>query len=594
MNKIEKKDQLETGSEKEISSDEASEEESVAQEGKYTHFWVEEKLLPGKNKIEPCYFFELGEPRHIIGGALAREALVEEYFFVTHPATEVLWRYDESRGYYRPNGHLFIKSWLESLNIYCTGYDKKGKLRIKPVEMTTHFVKEVIAHVKRLTIIDEDDLSVDTRYVNLANGILDLESMDLNSHNPEYYFTSALPVKYNPEAQCPGIEKFLSEILAGNDINRIKELAGYFLHRDYPIQTAFMFVGEGSNGKSTLLQLLAKFVGPENIASVTLPEFYEDRFARARLYQKLANLAGDIPKNKTLGDTGVFKMMTGGDFIEGQEKFKPRFRFRNYAKMVFLANELPYTSDRTLAFWRRWILIQFPNRFEKGKNAIRQDELLAKITTEEELSGFLNLALAGLRRLMKRGYFEEDQTTQQVQTEWAKRSDSVRAFIDERCEISPQDSVPKSEIYSHYVFYCQEDIDATPIKERAFGTRLKQLTGVIDAKKGPRGNQIRVWKGIRLKKYEPEPEEVFEEDGEDISHENGRRGSTRSRVSYPNDNFDENGDNNLKVKDKVDSLNTEPTAPTEDKSPDQERVIDDESDLDELDGLFHEDNEEGS
>ena len=91
-----------------------------------------------------------------------------------------------------------------------------------------------------------------------------------------------------------------------------------------------------------------------------------DNFALCELFNKLANLCSDLDK-KALYHTGNFKQLTGHDMLSAPRKFLPMIHFVNYAKQVFLANELPDTRDRTIAFFDRWILLEFPHTFKIKK-----------------------------------------------------------------------------------------------------------------------------------------------------------------------------------------------------------------------------------
>ena len=176
-------------------------------------------------------------------------------------------------------------------------------------------------------------------------------------------FLKKIPIKYNPNADCPKIKEFINQIMREEDVVVLQELAGYCLWKDYPIQKAFALVGEGSNGKSTFLRLLTKLLGKENVSSISLQDLVNNRFAVANLYGKLANIFADLPP-EILKDTAKFKMLTGGDIITAEKKFKNPFKFYNYAKLIFSCNRLPVTYDDTTAFFRRWVIINFPNTFD--------------------------------------------------------------------------------------------------------------------------------------------------------------------------------------------------------------------------------------
>src|SRR5207302_7003645 len=111
-------------------------------------------------------------------------------------------------------------------------------------------------------------------------------------------------------------------------------------------------------------------------------------------------LYADLPDN-ILKSAGTFKMLTGGDSIMAERKFGHPFLFKNYAKLMFSCNKVPEVQEDSDAFFRRWIIITFPNKFE-GANDDR--DMLSKLTTPEELSGIFNWALKGLKRLQQQGW----------------------------------------------------------------------------------------------------------------------------------------------------------------------------------------------
>ena len=107
-------------------------------------------------------------------------------------------------------------------------------------------------------------------------------------------------MKYDPNAECPLIQKFLEEITGSKeDAEILIEVIGYCLYRSYPIQKALMLVGDGANGKTTFLRLLTRFLGHQNVSNRSLHELETNRFAKASLFGKLANIYDDLP-DKTL------------------------------------------------------------------------------------------------------------------------------------------------------------------------------------------------------------------------------------------------------------------------------------------------------
>ena len=131
-----------------------------------------------------------------------------------------------------------------------------------------------------------------SKFINLKNGVLfrKEDGYILLPHSPAFVFSYRLPVKYNPEAKCPKIEKFISEVVDKENIPILYEIPALCLMQDEKIPYAYMLVGSGANGKSTYLNLLQEFLGKENVSNVSLQELCEDRFKVAQLVGKLANI----------------------------------------------------------------------------------------------------------------------------------------------------------------------------------------------------------------------------------------------------------------------------------------------------------------
>lgn len=360
--------------------------------------------------------------------------------------------------------------------VYMRGAETKIEQQVQRIledQSSTHIVKEVINTIRRRTyteIFDED-----INLICLKNCVLNIITLETQEHSPELFLTNKLNIEYNPEATCPRIEQFLQEVLIENDIPVIEELSGYGLYRGYPIHKAFMFEGIGANGKTTLLNLITILYGAKNVSSVELDKFGSDKFASSDLYQKLANICADIP-SKVLTETGLFKMLTGQDSIRAQRKYGHAFDFKNHAKLIFSTNRIPIAKDTSEAFFRRWIIINFPNKFE-GENA--NTNLLNELTTPEELSGFLKLALKGLKRLLENESFSYELTTDQIRDYYLLKSDSIYAFIRSCVEVDANAAVQKELFYNAYCDFAREN-SLYIVKYNTFWTRIRWYAAIND------------------------------------------------------------------------------------------------------------------
>lgn len=422
---------------------------------------------------------DMGEIRYEIA-----KWLLENYDFATLSDSEEIYRYME--GVYVDKA----ETWIKHIVNLCLKH-----------KATTYQANEVVNYVKRATYIDREEFEHEN-LLCVGNGILDLETKEVFPHTPTRKFFCKIPVKYEEDVKCPKILKFLKQVVTVKQLPLIQEILGYCLSPTYEFHKALMLIGEGSNGKSTLLSLFKHFLGKDNIANVSLQSICNNRFASSHLQGKLANIYADLP-DKALRYTGTFKMLTGGDTIQGERKWHDAFEFVNHAKLLFSTNKIPETGDDTLAFFRRWIIISCPNTFIGEK---RDPNILEKLTTEKELTGLLNWALEGLTRLQEKGGFSDNKTMNERREQYIKASNSAKAFIETRLEFDPDPSpIPKNTVYRLYIEFCKKE--NIPAKRKAEFTKTMnmEMPNITDAVSTTKNRKsVRVWKNLHVKGYKNE------------------------------------------------------------------------------------------
>ena len=220
-------------------------------------------------------------------------------------------------------------------------------------------------------------------------------------------------------------------------------------------------------------------------------------------------------------DTGSFKGLTGGDALTAQFKNQGHFSFKNSAKLVFSCNTVPRTDDNSVAFYRRWILVNFPNEFIAGENA--DPAILEKLTTPAELSGLLNKALGRLAGLNARGTFSNAASVEATQEKYMALSDSIYCFVNDKCvidngEITEEDGIIsgraaprtlKADIDTAYKAFCKER-KLSPVSDKRFKTNLLRVAPSISDGRVSRTDRRAVWVGIRLKNETEKKEDAVQ------------------------------------------------------------------------------------
>ncbi len=310
--------------------------------------------------------------------------------------------------------------------------------------------------------------------INLANGILNVETGELEPHTPDFLTTVQIPITFDPAAECPRIMEFIQAVFPEDVQPLAYELAGWLLFADPSWQQAVMLVGPGGNGKSSYLGLLIALLGKHNCSHITLQDIADNRFAAAGLYGKLANIVGDISQ-QALRSTSRFKGIVAGDPMTAEVKFGQPFDFAPYARLLFSANEPPGSPDATYAFLRRWLVIPFTRTFT-GAN--RDKHILDHLTMPEELSGFFNLALSAYQEVRERDAFTSGASLEETSVEFRESVDAVIAFLEEVTEPDMNSKAEKSALYGRYKEWCKEGGRKGVLGKKRFNNRVRAAPNV--------------------------------------------------------------------------------------------------------------------
>lgn len=294
------------------------------------------------------------------------------------------------------------------LYIYEDGYYQRDE-RIVERKMISMFPSiknnqrnEVLSYIKIMTHVNSADIEVNPYILNLKNTRLDIRNQNQLEFTSDAIEFDRIPVVFDPDAYCEDLDKMLNRVFLYDEdvIKLFEEMIGACLIKHARYQKAFMLYGNGSNGKSTILELVKKFLGSRNYTSIELDKLSTDRFAPAELENKLANIGDDL-NSTSLKDTGTLKKLFSGNSLQVQRKNEQPFDLVPYATHIYSANEIPRSFDKSSGFYRRWVLIPFNAKF--SKDDADYDPLIEdKLTTDKALSYLLNKAIAGAQRLMQK------------------------------------------------------------------------------------------------------------------------------------------------------------------------------------------------
>ena len=276
-----------------------------------------------------------------INTILRDEAFLKESFYIKNKL-----QYEKLAKYLIANENVVKIN--DQLHIYKDGYYSNNLLNIEKVMLKyiQNSTKTPRGEVLRyLELLCTNKKLANPKYIVFNNGVFDLETKELLDYSPKYIIKNKIPHNYNPVAYHELLDKTLNKICCNDKKLRcvIEEMIGYSLLRRNELGKSFILTGDGSNGKSTLLDLINELLGEDNISSVALKEL-SDRFKTFQLDGKLANIGDDI-SNEYIPDNSTFKKLVTGEKVNVERKGKDPYDFRNYSKLIFSANELPRIND---------------------------------------------------------------------------------------------------------------------------------------------------------------------------------------------------------------------------------------------------------
>ncbi|WP_222124086.1 DNA primase family protein, partial [Bacillus toyonensis] len=331
------------------------------------------------------------------------------------------------------------------------------------------------------------------KYVlNVANGMVDLQTGQLRPHNRDVYLSKITNVTFDEQAKCPEWLKFLEQIFQGNQelMDYMQRLMGYSLTGEITEQIMVFLIGGGSNGKSTFINIIKDLMGDYG------KQAKSDTFIKKKetgANNDIARLVGsrfvsaiESEDGERLSETFV-KQITGGEPILARFLRQEFFEFIPEFKVFFTTNHKPVIKGVDEGIWRRIRLIPFNLQLPKEK---RDKKLPEKLSLE--MSGILNWAIEGCLKWQQSG-LNDPAIVRKATGDYKEEMDILGPFMFECCFKREDVQIEAKELYEVYANWCFRNGEHQ-LKNRAF-YRILETQGF----KRERGNRNKYFiKGVTL------------------------------------------------------------------------------------------------
>jgi putative DNA primase/helicase len=371
-----------------------------------------------------------------------------------------------------------------------------------------------LAQTESKVAIAITDFDKDPVLLNVANGTVNLRTEEMHPHDSEDLLSKQCPVDYDPDAKAPRWERFLREVFSDDEalIGYVQRLLGYSLTGLQIYHLLVFLWGAGRNGKTTLLETVAKVAGEyaRSISSELLLVSRENSdYNAAQLRGVRLAITSETGLHRKVDEARV-KQLTGGDTVPARHPYGRPFTFTPTHHVWTMSNHKPTIEGMDHGIWSRVKLIEFQNRFERppadvdpkdwqpGPHIRLADPTLAT-ELEREAPGILAWLVRGAAAAL-RGGLQEPASVIEATGRYRDQMDVLGGFLEDCCDLGPYLSDTSKHLYAAYRGWCVEN-GVEPVASNKFGMLLagRDTFVAIKPTSGGDENRQRRWSGLQVK-----------------------------------------------------------------------------------------------
>jgi len=341
-----------------------------------------------------------------------------------------------------------------------------------------------------------DNFTPSTTEIHVLNGVLKTNGEFIQK---KCFCLNRLQIEYNPTAPEPKVFLHcLHDMLDEDDILTLQEYMGYLLIPSTVAQKSLSVIGEGGEGKTTVIGEPLKQIFGNSMTDGNISEISNNRFIGADLENKLLFFEDELDSRKLEDTSMIKKIITNQGKLSVEQKFKNRYSALLYTRFLMLGNKcLEALYDTSNGFFRRQIVIK-----TKSKPDDRKDETDLKNELNKEVQGIFNWYFEGLQRLMKNKFhFTISAQSEELVNKLKSQAFNFIGFLEDRATYGKQYAVSTRDIQFSYENWCRDNGEV-PLAKRTIATYLSNHTKELKISPtkviNEEGKQVRGYKGIKI------------------------------------------------------------------------------------------------
>lgn len=331
----------------------------------------------------------------------------------------------------------------------------KMYLRLK----TTGFKTNVMKECRELFFDEMFSKKLDTNKDIIAfnNGVLDLITFEFRPGKQEDCMSFSTHIDYEVDRPYyeypawPNVEKFIKQVLPNKPVREyfIKHLASNLFGGNVA-QKFHILTGSGSNGKSMIMNLMAKTFG-DYACTVPISLFTQKRKSSGSAAPEVARLKGrrfvtmQEPDEAIALNTGLMKEISSGEKMYARDLFESGCEFEVLAKFHLACNEKPKINTSDGGTWRRLIVINFLSKFVVSPSAPNEfpldESIQFSVNTVEWATPFLSYLVHVLKEGQGLRKLASPPEVLEYTSDYRNENDAIARFISEKIVAFTEDNL---------------------------------------------------------------------------------------------------------------------------------------------------------
>lgn len=366
------------------------------------------------------------------------------------------------------------------------------------LELSDNTLKDVI---ERLSYLPQLQVDLDKGfrdgqlYVNVGNGVYSIMERQLVELEANIDFDYTSKIDYKPGAKlddAPHFKRFVEMSVGKENYNCLMRVLGYCISSLTKGRKAFVFLGKGKTGKSTLLNVLQSIFDPDLVSHQPFHVMGSEK-SRWHYAGKRINISRDNSSTPMRDEEG-FKSLVSCEETVGREVYKEYINYTPTAKFIFASNWPLCFAHPDDAVIDRLVVIRFTREIPKDQ---LDPELEEKLKSEADV--IFSLALDTLKDLVDSNYdFCMSKDSEEYLHQQRVQIHSALNYLEEETVLNANGSVSSEMLFAGYNEYCRLNA-ITPLGRNTFLQQVKDYSRDISYTKVYwNGKRVNGFKGIRF------------------------------------------------------------------------------------------------